>query len=111
MNGSVIFFEEYEICKPDFDKMDKKILTNVVSNCSDKYSHSIYCEYVCDIEFKDIKDGKTVKEKIRGDEVVDVSNTITRDIRETIFGREKNFDFVQCIRVVKKCWMFFQLPI
>ena len=100
MNGSVIFFKEYEIYKPDINKMDKEIFTNVVENCNDRYFLSFYCDYVCDIEIKDNKNGKIVIGKIRGDKVVDVGNKLTSDFRKPIFTREKNFEFIQCNKVV-----------
>ena len=53
MNGSVVFFEEYENYKPDINKMDEESYVNVILYCRENFLKSFERICVCDMEFMD----------------------------------------------------------
>ena len=55
-----IFFEEHEIYKRNFNKIDDEIY-DVSLNCKDNSFHSLGFNYVCNVEFKDIRNEKNDK--------------------------------------------------
>ena len=78
-----MFFEEYEIIKPDNYKVDNDI-GDVYLDCQNDYLHMFNCDYVCDIEFVNIENEKIVNKNIRGDYYYEI---ISKHFEKTVYVR------------------------
>ena len=62
--SKTIFFKEYTIYKPDFNQMNEEIIVDKLIKCKDKCFHSFEFDCICDVQFKGIKNKKTINKKI-----------------------------------------------
>ena len=61
--SKTILFKKYFIYKPDFIKIDEKVIVDKMINCKDFCSNSFRILCLCDVKFRDTKNKKLFNKK------------------------------------------------